>query len=117
MDTETLTQLVVTALEDLKGQDIRVVDVSAKTTITDRLVIVSATSQRHVSSLADSVVTRAKAHQVPPIGVEGERNSEWILVDLGDVVAHVMLPQVRDFYNLEKLWAVGEGEPATGVAG
>ena len=108
----TLLELVVKALEDLKGVDIRVLDVSGMTTITDRMVIVSGTSTRHVKALADNVILKAKQAGFPPLGVEGEQTAEWVLVDLGDVVAHVMMPAVREFYALEKLWSVGGNDPA-----
>lgn len=104
MQTEALTELVIKALEDLKGQDIKVIDVRGKTTITDMMVIASGTSDRHVKALADNVAVQAKAAGVMPLGTEGEGGNEWVLVDLNDVVVHVMLPRVRDFYNLEKLW-------------
>ncbi|OOG25886.1 ribosome silencing factor [Thioalkalivibrio denitrificans] len=104
MQTEALTELVISALEDLKGQDIRAIDVRGKTAITDMMVIASGSSDRHVKALAESVIARAKEAGVMPLGTEGERDNEWVLVDLNDVVVHVMLPRVRDFYNLEKLW-------------
>ncbi len=104
MTTEQLCQLVVEALEDLKAKDIKVLDVRGKSSITDVMVVASGTSDRQVKALADSVVMKAKQHNVTPLGVEGEQGSEWIVVDLVDVVVHIMLPQVRDFYNLEKLW-------------
>lgn len=109
MKTEALVELVVDALEDLKAQDIRVIDVREKTPIMDVLVIASGTSSRHVKALADSVVLRAKEANLQPLGIEGEAAAEWVLVDLADVVVHVMLPRVRDFYNLEKLWLAEEG--------
>lgn len=112
MQTEQLAELVVNALEDLKGKDIRVIDVRGKTSITDHMVIASGTSNRHVKSLADNVLVKAKQAGVNPLGVEGERDAEWVLVDLNDVIVHVMLPQVRDFYNLEKLWLTGPEESA-----
>jgi ribosome-associated protein len=105
MQAEALTELVVGALEDLKGQDIRVLDVRGKTSITDVLVLATGTSNRHVKALAEAVVEQAKAAGQRPLGVEGQDTAEWVLVDLVDVVVHVMLAQVRDFYNLEKLWA------------
>lgn len=106
MNTEELTALVVEALEDMKAVDIRVLEVGHITSVTDTLVIVSGTSSRHVKSIANNVVMEAKKAKMPPIGVEGEDTGEWVLVDLGDVVVHVMMPEIRDFYNLEKLWAI-----------
>lgn len=104
MNTEQLKQLVVDALEDRKGVDVKIVDVRGKSNVTDILVIAGGNSSRQVKALADSVVEKAKANGVKPLGVEGESESSWVLVDLGDVVVHVMLPETRDFYNLEKLW-------------
>lgn len=106
MKTQELTDLVVAALDDLKGTDIRVFDVSAVTAITDRMVIVTGRSDRHVKSLAQSVTVSAKAANHPPRGTEGQQQGDWVLVDLGDVVVHVMQPQARAFYQLEKLWDV-----------
>ncbi len=106
METNKLIDLVVDALKDLKGQDIEMLDVSDMTTITDAMVIVSGTSSRHVRSLADNVVMKAKDRGHQPLGVEGEQQGDWILVDLNDVLVHVMLPKTRDFYNLEKLWKI-----------
>ena len=104
---DELLSLVMGALEDLKGVDIKVIDVSELTSITDRMVVVSGTSTRHVKALADNVALKAKQAGNPALGVEGAAAAEWILIDLGDVVVHVMLPAVREFYALEKLWSVG----------
>lgn len=106
--TEQLKDWVITALEDLKAQDIQVLDVRGMTSITDLMIVASGTSDRHIKALADNVVENVKKHGVQPIGVEGETSREWVLVDLGDVILHVMHPQTRAFYNLEKLWTVGE---------
>lgn len=111
-ESDRLLEVVLAALDEMKGVDIRVVDVRELTSITDRMVIVSGTSTRHVKALADNVALQAKRHGFPALGVEGEQGAEWVLIDLGDVVVHVMLPEVRDFYALEKLWSVGGGETA-----
>lgn len=102
-----LATLVTTALDDLKGQQITVLDVRHLTSVTDTMVVASGRSDRHVRALADTVVEQCAKAGVRPIGVEGEKSGEWVLVDLGDVVVHVMLPRVREFYNLEKLWDLG----------
>jgi ribosome-associated protein len=104
---DDLRKLVMTALEDLKAEDIVEMDVHDKTSVTDYVVIASGTSNRHVKSIADNVVTEAKQAGYRPLGIEGENEAEWVLVDLGDVVVHVMQPAVRDFYDLESLWQVG----------
>lgn len=116
MQSERLVDLVTHALEDLKGQQIRVLDVRGKTPLTDFMVIASGTSNRHVKSLADNVVIKAKEAGVQPLGVEGQEGQEWVLVDLNDVIVHVMLPKVRDFYNLEKLWLAEDGSAEPSVA-
>ncbi len=99
------------AVEELKAKDVVEIDVRGKSSVCDFMVIASGTSTRHVKSIADEVVKFAKKHGVMPLGVEGEREAEWVLVDLGDVVVHVMLPRVREFYALERLWTVGDQRP------
>lgn len=106
MESDALQDLVTDALEELKGQDIRVLDVRGQSTVTDTMVIASGNSARQVQAMAERVTERSKAAGVQPLGVEGEETGDWIVVDLGDVVCHVMRPEVRDFYNLEKLWAM-----------
>ncbi len=113
--TAELRKTVVAALEELKAKDIREIDVRGKTSIADLLVIASGTSARHVKSIADEVVKFAKKAGVMPLGVEGEQEAEWVLVDLGDVIVHVMLPRIREFYGLERLWTVGDREPGVDV--
>ena len=97
--------------EELKAKDVVEIDVRGKSSVCDYMVIASGTSTRHVKSVADEVVRFAKRLDVMPLGVEGEREAEWVLVDLGDVVVHVMLPRVREFYALERLWTVGDQPP------
>jgi len=111
METEKLKALVIEALEDVKAIDIRVLDVREKTSITDLMIIATGNTNRQVKALIDSVIEKCKQNGVKPIGTEGTDVAEWALVDLGDVVVHVMQPSIRDFYNIEKLW--GEESPAS----
>jgi ribosome-associated protein len=104
MQSKELVALALAALDDGKGKDIKVIDVRDKTNVTDYMVIASGTSDRHVVSLADRVVERIKENHLMPLGVEGQNTGEWVLVDLGDAIIHVMKPQTREFYQLEKLW-------------
>ncbi|ROR34867.1 ribosome silencing factor [Inmirania thermothiophila] len=117
MEPERLAELVERALDDMKAEDVRVLDVRDRTAITDFMVIASGTSQRHVRALAQEVAFQAKKAGQPPLGVEGEQAAEWVLVDLGAVVVHVMQPRVRAFYNLEKLWSTPAEGPAGGEGG
>ena len=100
----TLQDVVLDALADMKAVDVRALDVRGLTDITDTMVVASGTSDRHVKSIADRVVQRCKEAGFRPFGMEGERDGDWVLVDLHDVVLHVMLPRIREFYALEKLW-------------
>ncbi|MGB5278226.1 MAG: ribosome silencing factor [Gammaproteobacteria bacterium] len=106
MSIEELKKLVINALEDLKAERIVVLDVSDKTDVTDYIIVASGNSSRHVKAIANNVVLEAKHAGQTPLGVEGETDGEWMLVDLADVVVHVMQPQVRQFYDLENLWQV-----------
>jgi ribosome-associated protein len=107
MNSEQLCTLVVAVLEDVKAQDITVLDVRDMTAVTDYMIVASGTSNRHVKALVETVAEEAKAAGHRPIGVEGEEGGEWVLLDLQDALVHVMLPKVREFYNLEKLWSLG----------
>jgi ribosome-associated protein len=101
---KSLLQIVAGALDDTKALDILTLDVQHLTTVTDTMVIASGRSDRQVRAIASAIVEQSKKAGYRPLGVEGERSGEWVLVDLGGVVVHVMLPRVREFYNLEKLW-------------
>ena len=105
LKTDSLKTLVLDALDDLKAKDVTLLDVSRLTSVTDLMVVASGTSTRHVMALANNVVERVKAEGVQPLGVEGEAGADWVLVDLGDLVVHVMLPETRELYDLERLWA------------
>ena len=105
MSPEKLRDTVVGALEDLKGREILALDVSRSTSVTDYMVIASGTSNRHVNALVDSVVESTKARGVSSLGIEGREAMEWVLLDLGDVVVHVMQKDARAFYDLERLWS------------
>jgi ribosome-associated protein len=104
LTSDQLRDLVISALEDLKAIDIQQISVAGQNPLTDLFVIASGNSSRHVKSMAEKLVLKAKAAGCAPLGVEGARQGEWVLVDLNDVVVHLMLPQKRAFYNLEKLW-------------
>ena len=97
-------RIVEAALSDMKAVDVRVLDVRGMSDVADFMVIASGTSDRHLRSIADRVVQMAKASGQRPLGVEGEQQGEWVLVDLPDVMVHVMLPRTREFYQLEHLW-------------
>ena len=99
-----LMQAVQAALEDLKALDVKLIHVNHLTPLMDVMIVASGRSDRHVRSIADAIVERCKALGIPPLGVEGKEGGEWVLVDLGDVVVHLMLPRVREFYDIENLW-------------
>jgi len=105
MQLEQLKELVVDTLNDMKARDITVMDVRGKTAVTDYMIVASGTSDRHVKAIAETVAYKAKEAGEAPLGSEGVEDGEWALVDLNGVVVHVMLPKVRDFYNLERLWS------------
>ncbi len=106
MNSEQLTDLIVDALDDVKARDIVKLDVREMTTVTDYMIIASGTSNRHVQALVENVAKKAREAGHRPMGIEGEAGSEWVLLDLQDALVHVMLPKVREFYNLEKLWSL-----------
>ncbi|NOQ80852.1 MAG: ribosome silencing factor [Gammaproteobacteria bacterium] len=108
MNLEELKALAVKAVEDVKAFDVNVVDVMGRNSITDVLVFASGRSDRQVKAIANNVVLEAKKAGVAPLGVEGLNTGDWVLVDLGDVVVHVMLPQVRDYYGIERMWDVDD---------
>jgi len=102
--TAALKALVINALDDMKALEIKVLDVRGLTDVADTMVIASGTSDRHVRSVAQKLVERTKAAGFRPHGVEGQQDSDWVLIDLNEMIVHVMLPRVREFYGLEKLW-------------
>ena len=106
MQIENMIKLVHGALENMKAKDIVELDVRERSSITDYMIIASGTSKRHVGSVAEEVIIQAKAEGLMPLGTEGQGAGDWVLVDLGDVVVHVMMPDARDFYDLERLWSV-----------
>ena len=117
MNSNKLTKLIIDALEDVKAQHIVILDVRDMTTVTDYMIIASGTSSRHVKALVDNVAEKAKKAGHRAIGVEGEEGGEWVLLDLQDALVHVMLPKVREFYNLEKLWSIVPTGDATATDG
>jgi len=110
MQAKQLQKLVIDLLEDMKAKEIVALDVSSLTDVMDAMIVCSGTSNRHTRSLAQHVITESKAKGVQPLGVEGEEFGEWVLVDLGDVVVHIMLEETRQFYSLEKLWSATKQE-------
>lgn len=104
MDIQKLQRLVIDALEDVKAQDIKIFDTTHITSLFDRVVIVSGTSNRQTRALASSVADAARERNVPVLAFEGEDTGEWVLVDLGDIVVHCMQPAIRQYYNLEEIW-------------
>lgn len=117
MKSEALTDLVVDALDDVKAKDIVRLDVRDMTTVTDYMVVASGTSNRHVKALVEHVAEKAKEAGHRPVGIEGEEAGEWVLLDLRDTLVHVMLPKVREFYNLEKLWSISPAGDAAATDG
>jgi ribosome-associated protein len=116
LNSKKTSKLMVAALEDMKGQSIRCINVSKLTSITDFMVIVTGTSSTHIKALADAVVKKARESGVKVVGVEGRPQAEWVLVDIGDVLVHVMTTPVRALYNLEELWNFSLDKLGTGKA-
>ncbi len=110
MQTKELLKLVESVLNERKGENISVLDVMGKTSVTDFMVVVTSTSERHAKALSDYVLEKVKENGLTPMGVEGQQGSDWVLLDLGDVILHVMTAQSREFYQLEKLWSVDRME-------
>ena len=105
MNTAELLKFVINELDELQAVDVAALDVRALTSITDHMVICSGRSSRHVKSIASHLISQAKKASNPPLGIEGEQEGEWILIDLGDVVVHAMLPETRTLYDIESLWS------------
>jgi len=119
MASRTLCKLVVNAIEGVKGQDIVELDVRKLTDVTDYMVIASGRSRRQVMAIAQKVIEACRQQGVRPLGTEGEKTGDWVLVDLVDVVVHIMEPEIRDYYQLEKLWTGHEapGQPGERLIG
>ncbi len=112
MKVTTVAKKIVTALDDMKALDVRVMDVRRITTIADVIIIASGRSDRHLRALADSAAETARGCKLRVLGTEGERTGEWVLVDMGDIIVHLMHPTARAYYQLEKLWSDGGRELA-----
>lgn len=106
MQSEELVKIVQAVLDERKGHNITVLDVRGKTSVTDYMVLATGTSDRHINALADYITEKVKEHGERPLGQEGGIGSDWVLVDLGDVIVHLMTDQARAFYQLEKLWSI-----------
>lgn len=117
MQAEKLLKIVQQVLDERKGQYITVLDVRGKTSFTDYMVLVTGTSDRHLKSLCEYVVEKVKEQDFKPLGIEGDLGSDWVLLDLGDVIVHAMTAQAREFYQLEKLWSVDRPKESDQAAG
>lgn len=114
MQTKEVLKMIEGVLDDHKGQYITVLDVIGKTSVTDYMVLVTATSERHAKSLCNYVLEKIKENGITPLGVEGlSQGSDWVLLDLGDAILHVMTAQAREFYQLEKLWSVDRADESS----
>lgn len=113
MTADKLSRIVVKALEDMKAIDIETYDVTELTSITDKMIFASGGSSRHVKALANTTLDTVKANAIKPLGVEGIQQGDWALIDLGDVIVHIMRPPIRDYYQLEKIWAMDNRESSS----
>ena len=111
-----LTRIAIAALDDMKAVNVKVLDVRKLTDVTDTMIVATGNSDRHVKSIADRVIERCRAAGHRAYGVEGQKEGEWVLVDLQDLIVHVMLPRIREFYSLEKLWDVRPAQREPSVA-
>lgn len=110
---EDVAAFALAVLDDLKAENVQTLDVRHLTTIMDVMIVASGRSERHVRAVADALIERCDEAGIPLLGVEGQESGEWVLVDLADVVVHIMLPRTRDFYEIEKLWDISSAEDET----
>jgi ribosome-associated protein len=110
LNLEAMRGLVLEALDEIKAEDVVVLDVQGQTDIADLMIVASGQSKRQIKALAANVVEQAKAQGLRPLGVEGEEDGEWVLVDLGDILVHLMQPETRALYDLERLWSLSPGQ-------
>ncbi len=115
MTTKELARIVINALEDLKAVDIKSLDVKKLTSITDMMIIASGKSDRQVKALADKTIEAVNKKRIKPLGVEGQLQGDWVLIDLGDIIVHIMRPAIREYYQLEKLWVVGSRQSSSSL--
>ena len=108
MQDDQLIALVQDALEGMKAKDINLIDVRGRSTVTDYMMVASGTSKRQVAAAAQEVIDKVKEQGLLPMGIEGQTVGDWVLVDLGSIIVHVMMPDARDFYDIERLWSVGD---------
>ncbi len=113
MKLEKLVELVIETLEDNKATNIQTLDIRGASSFADLMIIASGTSSKKVISIAEKLIEKAKKNKVPPFGAEGKRYGEWVLVDLGDIIVHIMHPTMRAHYQLEKLWSLADDSSST----
>jgi ribosome-associated protein len=112
-DAEETLRLILARLEDMKAEDTSTIDLKGKSSIADAMVVTSGRSNRHVGAIADKVIEGLKRSGVPGVHVEGMPHCDWVLIDAGDVIVHVFRPEVREFYNLERMWTGSPGRKAS----